>query len=108
MLWLTGCVQPAIAPNIDAAAARVLDALSISAVAVPASGCCGAVSHHTSAPEDGLDFMRRNIDAWWPQIEAGAEAVVATASACGLMIKEYGECCLTTRPTRKRRRASQV
>lgn len=91
MLWLTGCVQPAIAPNIDAAAARVLDALSISAVAVPASGCCGAVSHHTSAPEDGLDFMRRNIDAWWPQVEAGAEAVVATASACGLMIKEYGE-----------------
>lgn len=91
MLWLTGCVQPAMAPNIDAAAARVLDRLGISAITTPASGCCGAVSHHTSAHEEGLAFMRRNIDAWWPGIEAGAEAVIATASACALMVKEYGD-----------------
>ena len=34
--------------------------------------------------------MRRNIDAWWPQVEAGVEAVVITASGCGTMVKEYG------------------
>lgn len=85
-----GCVQPAIAPNIDAAAARVLDRLGISLVRAPAAGCCGALSQHTSGPEQALDFARRNIDAWWPHIEAGAEAIVMTASGCGLHVKDYG------------------
>ena len=90
VLLLDGCVQPAIAPNINAATARVLDRLGIS-VHVPASaGCCGAVSFHLNAQEEGRDFMRRNIDAWWPQIEAGAEAIIITASGCGATVKEYG------------------
>ena len=89
VLALGGCVQPAIAPDIDAAAARVLDRLGLSLVPVAASGCCGAVHQHLSAPDAALDFMRRNIDAWWPHIEAGAEAIVVNASACALMVKEY-------------------
>jgi glycolate oxidase iron-sulfur subunit len=91
MLTLEGCVQPAIAPDINAAAASVLDQLGISLVAVPGDVCCGAVSYHLNAHDEGLDFMRRNIDAWWPQIETGAEAIVVTASACAAMVKEYGE-----------------
>ena len=90
MLVLAGCVQPAIAPNINAAAARVLDRLGISLIVAPESGCCGAVSQHTSAPADALNFARRNIDAWWPQLEAGVEAIVMTASGCGVHVKEYG------------------
>lgn len=90
MLLLDGCVQPALAPNINAAAARVLDRLGITLVSVKEAGCCGAVSHHLAAHEGGLEFMRRNIDAWWPHIEAGAEALVITASACALQVKEYG------------------
>ena len=35
--------------------------------------------------------MRRNIDAWWPYIESGIEAIVISASGCGSMVKEYGE-----------------
>src|ERR1035438_9712810 len=35
-------------------------------------------------------MMRRNIDAWWPEIEKGAEAIVMTASGCGVMVKDYG------------------
>ena len=89
MLILEGCVQPALAPSINAAAARVLDRLGISLIPV-ASGCCGALSYHLAAQEEGRDFMRRNIDAWWPQIEQGAEAIVITASGCGAMVKEYG------------------
>lgn len=89
MLALTGCVQPAVAPNIDAAAARVLDRLGIKLVRVPEAGCCGALSYHLAAHEEGLAFARRNIDAWWPHIEAGAEAIVITASGCGAMVKEY-------------------
>jgi len=90
MLVLQGCVQPAIAPNINAVTARVLDRLGISLMVAPGAGCCGAASHHTSGMQDGLDFARRNIDAWWPFIESGAEAIVMTASGCGVHVKEYG------------------
>jgi glycolate oxidase iron-sulfur subunit len=90
MLVLEGCVQPAIAPSINPALARVLDRIGVSVVAAPQAGCCGAVSYHLNAQEEGLDYMRRNIDAWWPQVEAGIEAIVMTASGCGVMVKEYG------------------
>lgn len=90
MLVLEGCVQPGIAPNINRAAARVLDRLGITLVWAEKEGCCGAISAHLNQKEDGLDFMRRNIDAWWPYIEDGCEAIVMTASGCGAMVKEYG------------------
>jgi len=90
MLVLDGCVQPSLAPGINPATARVLDRLEISLVKAEAAGCCGAVTFHLNRQKDALDYMRRNIDAWWPHIEAGAEAVVMTASGCGTMVKEYG------------------
>ena len=91
MLCLTGCVQPAIAPGIDVAAARVLDRQGVSLLRAPGAGCCGALAYHLGAREEGLRRMRANIDAWWPAIEAGAQAVIATSSACAEMIKDYGE-----------------
>ncbi|MHB8622230.1 MAG: glycolate oxidase subunit GlcF [Sulfuricaulis sp.] len=90
MLVLEGCTQSAISPNINAAAARVLDKLGIRLVAAAGAGCCGAASYHTSGRKQGLDFARRNIDAWWPHIESGAEAIVMTASGCGVQVKDYG------------------
>ncbi len=90
MLVLDGCVQAAATPATNAAAARVFERLGIGLVAAPAAGCCGALSHHLPDREDALRHMRRNIDAWWPHVENGAEAIVATASGCGVMLKEYG------------------
>jgi glycolate oxidase iron-sulfur subunit len=90
MLLLDGCVQPAMIPNINAATARVFDALGIQLVVAREAGCCGAIRFHLNDQEAALDDMRRNIDAWWPPIEAGAEAIVMTASGCGVMVKEYG------------------
>ncbi|MFM0733655.1 glycolate oxidase subunit GlcF [Paraburkholderia sediminicola] len=90
MLMLEGCVQPALSPNTNAAAARVLDRLGISIVDARRAGCCGATDYHLNAQEAGLARARRNIDAWWPAIEAGAEAIVQTASGCGAFVKEYG------------------
>ncbi|GGB98937.1 glycolate oxidase iron-sulfur subunit [Marinobacterium zhoushanense] len=90
MLALAGCAQSSAAPNTNAATARVLDRLGITLVEAPEAGCCGAVSYHLSAHEEGLDFMRSNIDAWWPAVEAGCEAIVMTASGCGAMVQEYG------------------
>lgn len=89
MLVLDGCVQPAMAPNINAAAARVLDAVGVQLLAAPRAGCCGAVRYHMNDQAGGLDDMRRNIDAWWPYVEQ-VEAIVMTASGCGVTVKEYG------------------
>ena len=89
MLVLEGCVQPILSPATNAAAARVLDRLGITLLAAPQAGCCGAVSLHLDAREEALDFMRRNIDAWWPYIEQGVEALVITASGCGVTVKDY-------------------
>ncbi|WP_332848487.1 glycolate oxidase subunit GlcF [Massilia sp. S19_KUP03_FR1] len=89
MLLLEGCVQPAMAPSINAAAARVLDAFGIQLISAPKAGCCGAVRYHLNDQEAGLDDMRRNIDAWWPHIEQ-VEAILMTASGCGVTVKEYG------------------
>ena len=89
MLLLDGCVQPAMSPNINAATARVLDALGVQLIVAPKAGCCGALRHHLNDQEAALDDMRRNIDAWWPYVES-AEAIVMTASGCGATVKEYG------------------
>ena len=90
MLALRGCVQPALAPSINAAAARVLDRAGISLLEVPGAGCCGAVRFHLNYQEAGRDDMRALIDAWWP-IASGreVEAIVMTASGCGATVKDY-------------------
>ncbi|HYP68230.1 MAG TPA: glycolate oxidase subunit GlcF [Thiobacillaceae bacterium] len=89
MLALQGCVQPSLAPQINAAAARVLETLGIALISADQAGCCGAVSFHLNYQDQGRAYMRRNIDAWWPYVEAEAEAIVMTASGCGLTVKEY-------------------
>ena len=90
MVALAGCVQPSLAPSINAAAARVLDQIGISLIEAPAAGCCGAVTHHLNFQSDALAFVRSNVDAWWPYVEQGAEAIVITASGCGTMVADYG------------------
>jgi glycolate oxidase iron-sulfur subunit len=90
VLMLHGCVQPSMMPNIDAAAARVLDAAGIQTMYASGTGCCGAVRTHIGDHAGGLDDMRRNIDAWMPMVSAGVEAIVTSASACSLAVKEYG------------------
>ncbi|MEW6370265.1 MAG: glycolate oxidase subunit GlcF [Pseudomonadota bacterium] len=89
MLVLEGCVQPAMGPNINAATARVLDALGVQLLVAPKAGCCGAVRFHMNDQDGGLADMRRNIDAWWPYVEQ-VEAIVMTASGCGVTVKDYG------------------
>ena len=98
VLMLEGCVQPSLSPNTNAATARVLDRLGIGVMPSREAGCCGAVDYHLDAQTAGLDRARRNIDAWWPSIEQGVEAIVQTASGCGAFIKEYGH-LLSTDPS---------
>ncbi len=90
VLLMNNCVQDALAPSIDASAARVLAVAGITLQPVAAGGCCGALPLHLNAHEDTVTRVRANIDAWWPLVEAGAEAIVGTASGCAGMLKDYG------------------
>ena len=95
VLLLTGCVQPALMPNINSATARVLDSAGIQTLVADNAGCCGAIRLHLADRAGALDDMRRNIDAWWPLVEgiggqAKVEAIVMNASGCGVTVKEYG------------------
>ena len=91
VMMLAGCVQPAMLPNINAATARVLDAVGIQTLVAPAAQCCGAVQQHLSDPQGALAQARANIDAWWPWVaQKQVEAIISTASGCGVMVKDYG------------------
>ena len=106
MLALAGCVQPALSPDINAAAARVLDRIGISLIEAKGAGCCGALRFHLNYQEEGLADMRALIDAWWPHVEAGAEVIVMTASGCGVTVREYGH--LLERDPRYAEKAARI
>ncbi len=90
VLLLAGCVQPAMSPNINSATARVLDACGIQTVVELLAGCCGGVKFHLNDQDAAIVQMKNNIDAWWPHVTSGAEAIVMNASGCGVTVKDYG------------------
>jgi glycolate oxidase iron-sulfur subunit len=90
VLMLAGCAQPYMGPNINTSTARVLDAVGIQTVVAPKAGCCGAVKFHLNDQDGGRAEMRANIDAWWPHVQNGVEAIVMNASGCGSTVKDYG------------------
>ncbi len=89
IILFEGCVQPALAPSINAAAARLFDRLAIGCERISGEGCCGALSLHLGDERAARHFARHNIDRWWPFIESGIESIIVTASGCGVMIKDY-------------------
>ncbi|MGA3251515.1 MAG: glycolate oxidase subunit GlcF [Paraburkholderia sp.] len=89
MLMLAGCVQPSMMPNVNIATARVLNALGVETIVASEAGCCGAIRLHLGYNDEALDDIRVNIDAWWPYVEQGVEAIVMNASGCGATVKEY-------------------
>jgi len=91
MLVLEGCAQQVVTAQTNSSTATVLNKLGIQLISADKAGCCGAVSHHLSAAEEAKRFIRQNIDAWWPFITAGAEAIIVTASGCGVMLKDYAD-----------------
>jgi glycolate oxidase iron-sulfur subunit len=89
VLMLSGCVQPALAPNTNTAAAKLLDHFGIEAIEIESRHCCGAVGLHTSQFEQGRQQARKLIDLWWPQVESGVEAIIVSATGCGVTVKDY-------------------
>ena len=90
MLFLEGCVQPGMLPNINQATRRVFQALNIELIAAPKAGCCGALRHHLNDHDAAKNEIRKNIDAWIPIIaQEKISAIVMNASGCGVMVKDY-------------------
>ncbi len=81
---LTGCVQSAVFPDVNAATARVLAADGYEVVAPP-QGCCGALSVHAGRLEEGKAFARKLVGAF-----ENVDAVVVNSSGCGSHLKELG------------------
>lgn len=90
VLMLAGCVQPVLTPNTNRLAINLLDRCGIEVIESRDGLCCGAAAMHTSNPELALEQARRLIDAWWPHIEAGAEAIVVSATGCGVNVADFG------------------
>jgi len=90
VLMLAGCVQPALASNTNACASNLLNKFEIEVIEIPGNLCCGAAAFHTSEPAYGMQQVKQLIDSWWPHIEAGVEAIVVTATGCGVSVKDYG------------------
>jgi len=90
MLLLSGCAQAVMTPATNNATKAVMAKIGIELIEVKEAGCCGALSQHLGASKEALNFFKHNIDAWWPSVEAGAEAIIVTASGCGIMVKDYG------------------
>jgi glycolate oxidase iron-sulfur subunit len=89
MVMLAGCVQSVAAAHFNAVTARVLDRAGISLSEAPAAGCCGAAHFHLDAPEAARAAARRNIDAWWPLIQQGAQGVLINSSGCAAFVRDY-------------------
>ena len=89
VIVLQGCVQAALAPDTHEATLRVLQAAGLQVHTVPREGCCGALAWHLNDQDAGRDDMRRMVDRLWPLVEAGAQAIITTASGCGVQLHEY-------------------
>jgi glycolate oxidase iron-sulfur subunit len=86
---LEGCVQRSTTPEVNAALARVLDASDVKAVRAADEGCCGSLELHLGQEARALATVRANVDALYTAA-AGAEAIISTASGCGVTVKDYG------------------
>jgi glycolate oxidase iron-sulfur subunit len=95
---LAGCVQPALRPQINEAAKRVLGRHGVEVVVAKGTGCCGALVHHLGREHESREQAKADIDAWKADIDAwlreiegeGLDAIIVTASGCGTMLKDYG------------------
>jgi glycolate oxidase iron-sulfur subunit len=87
---LGGCVQPALAPQINAATVRLLNRHGVEVVIADADGCCGALPLHLGKTARARELARRRITAWCAEADRGGlDAIIVTASGCGGPVKDY-------------------
>lgn len=89
LIMLRGCAQQISAPEINLIARDIFNQLGFNVIESDLDKCCGALSQHNDATEEARMLARKNIDAWWPLLQQGAENIVITASGCATMVSDY-------------------
>ncbi len=89
VLVLQGCVQRVSTPEVDGLLAELLASRGIAAVAAAGETCCGSLALHLGETERARETMTANVAALTPLLD-GVEAVISTASGCGVTVKDYG------------------
>src|SRR5690606_21225767 len=75
---LEGCVESVLAPQIHAAAKRLLAAAGVDVVSVP--GCCGSIVHHLGRERDNRRLAGPLIERLHAEMEGrGLDAILSTA-----------------------------
>ncbi len=89
IILLDGCVQSAVTPQVNAGLTSLLAGAGFSVVRVKQETCCGALPLHLGAKRKAMRVMNKNLKALTSNLE-GVEAIVSTASGCGVTLKDYG------------------
>ena len=88
---IAGCVQQVTGNHINAASVRLLERQGWRVHLLTEPACCGAVEHHLGRTAPADKRFRQNIREWIKRTdELGLEALIANASGCGTMLKDYG------------------
>lgn len=90
LLTIKGCVQSVVAPQINAAASKVLSHLDIR-LEEAKSNCCGALAFHLMDIKSAKKTIRDNIDNWYRSLLEENEYLVITSSGCSHFIKQYNK-----------------
>ena len=91
VLMLAGCAQQVLRPEINDSTIRLLARRGVDVVVAHGAGCCGALVHHLGKEGEALSQVRRNVDAWWKEMQREKiDAIIINASGCGTTVKDYG------------------
>ena len=89
VLLLQGCAQQVTTGGVNEVLQSVLGQLEIGVVTAPNEGCCGSLDLHLGDEAKTLKAVRNNVDAFFPLLDR-VDAIVSTASGCGVTVKDYG------------------
>ncbi|NKC01156.1 MAG: glycolate oxidase subunit GlcF [Pseudomonadales bacterium] len=89
VLLLNGCAQQVATENTNKHLRDLLDQQGIGVEVASDEGCCGALDLHLGDESKALDRVRRNVDALSAHLDS-CEAIISTASGCGVTLKDYG------------------
>ena len=103
VLLLQGCAQQVTTGGVNESLQTLLAHLDIGVITEPHEGCCGSLDMHLGDEKKMLDAVRNNVDALFPRLSQ-VDAIVSTASGCGVTVKDYGS-LLATDPTYAERSA---
>ncbi len=83
---VAGCVQQAIAPQINLATLFVLARNGVEVVIPKQQGCCGSLGMHTGDDASARALAENNLRVFPKDVDA----IITNAAGCGSGIKEYG------------------